>query len=75
MNRKSKNTVKNRCDFVGNFTCDCKCACVNVCAYVCVCVCVFLWVAVAYYCVCMCEWYIWHECMKVHAQCVVFTGC
>ena len=38
-------------------------------------VCVFVWVIVAYYCVCMCESYLVHVYVKVHALCVVFTGC
>ena len=40
MNRKSKNTVKNRWDFVGIFTCDLKCerVCVCVCALARMCV-------------------------------------
>ena len=73
MNRKSKNTVKNRWDCVGFFTC----ACMYVCMYVCVsvCVCVFVWVIVAYYCVCMCKRYIVGVYVKVHAQRVVLTGC
>ena len=71
MNRKSKNTVKNRWDFVGIFTCACDCVCVRARARAYV----FVWVIVAYYRVYMCEWYIVHVYMKVHAQRVVITGC
>ena len=39
MNQKSKNTVKNRWDCVGIFTCACKCVCVCVCLCACVCLC------------------------------------
>ena len=53
-----KNTVKNRWDFVGIFTCDCECGSVCVCGCVCV--------IVAYYCVYVCE--------KVQTQCIVLTG-
>ena len=65
MNRKSKNTVKNKWDFVGIYTCDSKC----------VSVCVYMWVIVTYYCVCMWEWYIMHVYVKVNPPRVVFTGC
>ena len=61
MNRKLKNTVKNRLDCVGIFTCACACVCVGG--------------IVVYYCVCMCKWYIAHVYVKVHAQRVVLTGC
>ena len=51
MNRKSKNTVKNSWDFVGNFTWDSRCMCVCVWMSVCVCMgcscillCVYVWV-------------------------------
>ena len=55
-----KNTVKNRCDFVGIFTWDCKCmsmcVCVGVCGGICVgcsyVYCVYVWVA---YSVCVWE--------------------
>ena len=67
MNRKSKNTAKNRWDCIGIFTCAC------MCVYVCVCVCVFVWVIVAYYCVCMCKWYILHVYVMLHAQRVVLN--
>ena len=61
MNQKSKNSVKNRWDSVGIFTCACEC----------------VWVGgvVVCYWVCMCEWYIVHVCVKVHAQGIVLTGC
>ena len=39
VNRKI--TVKNRCDFVGIFTCDCKCLCACV-GYSCLLLCVYV---------------------------------
>ena len=55
MNQKSKNTAKNRWDFIGIFTCD----------YKCVCVWMRVWgVIVGYYCVCMCDRYIVHAYVK-----------
>ena len=65
MIRKSKNTVKNRWDFVGIFTC----------AYDCVCVSVYVWVIVTYYGIRMCKWFIVNVYLSLHAQRVVFTGC
>ena len=51
MNRKSKNTVKNRWDFVGILTCACVCVRVCVCVgYICVLLCVYVWVV---YCACV----------------------
>ena len=59
MNQKSKNTVKNRWDCVGIFTC------VSIC----------VGYSYLLLCVCMCEWYIGHVHVKVCAPRVVFTGC
>ena len=66
MNRKLKSTVKNRCNFVENFSVIAGVLCMNVC----------VWGGVAaYYCVCMCEWYIVYVDKKVYAQRVVFISC
>ena len=48
---ESKNTVKNRWDFVGNFMCDCRCECVWMCVFVCVdysCVLLYVYERVVY---------------------------
>ena len=67
MNRKLKNTVKNRWDCVGIFTCACVCVCVRAHVHLCgLLFCIF---------VCMCKWYIVHVYVKVHVQHVVLTGC
>ena len=58
-----KNTVKNRWDFVGIFTCDCKC--VSVCG----CLCGLLLRII----VCICGWHIVYVYAKVQMQCVFLT--